>query len=45
MVTSQQLQAVAQKYFVDDGLTVATLIPLPLPAEGKRPGPPPGLLR
>ncbi len=29
-VTAQQVQAVAQKYFGDDGLTVATLVPLPL---------------
>lgn len=32
-VTSQQVQAVAQKYFGDDSLTVATLVPLPLPKE------------
>jgi zinc protease len=42
-VTPQQVQAVAQKYFNDDGLTVATLVPLPL--TGKKPGPPPGMLR
>jgi len=29
-VTSQQVQAVAKKYFGDDALTIATLIPLPL---------------
>ncbi len=29
-VTAEQVQAVAQKYFGDDGLTVATLQPLPL---------------
>jgi len=42
-VTPQQVQAVAQKYFNDDGLTVATLVPLPL--AGKKLGPPPGMLR
>lgn len=29
-VTPQQVQAVAQKYFGDDALTVATLVPLPV---------------
>lgn len=38
-VTPEQVQAVAQKYFKDDNLTVATLVPLPL--DGKRPAPPP----
>jgi len=42
-VTPQQVQAVAQKYFSDDKLTVATLEPLPL--SGKKTGPPPGPLR
>jgi zinc protease len=43
-VTPQQVQAVAQKYFGDDALTVATLVPLPL--TDKKPAPPPsGLLR
>ncbi|MFZ1180470.1 MAG: pitrilysin family protein [Herbaspirillum sp.] len=42
-VTPQQVQAVAQKYFSDDKLTVATLEPLPL--SGRKPGPPPGPLR
>ena len=42
-VTPQQVQAVAQKYFTDDKLTVATLEPLPL--SGKKLGPPPGPLR
>ena len=37
-VTPQQVQAVAQKYFGDDALTVATLIPLPL--VDKKPAPP-----
>ncbi|CAN5338090.1 pitrilysin family protein [soil metagenome] len=39
-VTAQQVQAVAQKYFGDDGLTIATLVPLPL-SEKKEP--PPGI--
>jgi len=39
-VTPEQVQAVATKYLVDDGLTVAYLDPQPLPAE--RPAPPPG---
>lgn len=34
-VTPQQVQAVAQKYFGDDALTVATLVPLPM--TGKQP--------
>jgi zinc protease len=43
-VKPQQVQAVAQKYFGDDTLTVATLVPLPL--SEKKPAPaPPGLLR
>jgi zinc protease len=33
---------VAQKYFGDDALTVATLVPLPL-SEKKTPTPPKGL--
>ncbi|MEN3290814.1 MAG: zinc protease [Burkholderiales bacterium] len=37
-VTAQQVQAVAQKYFGDDALTVATLVPLPL-SEKKAPPP------
>ncbi|MES2537763.1 MAG: pitrilysin family protein [Pseudomonadota bacterium] len=36
-VTTQQVQAVAQKYFGDDGLTIATLVPLPL--SEKKPAP------
>jgi zinc protease len=40
-VTAQQVQAVAQKYFTDDTLTIATLVPLPL--SGKKPAPPPAL--
>jgi len=39
-VTAEQVQAVAKKYLVDDGLTVAYLDPQPLPAS--RPAPPPG---
>lgn len=41
-VTVEQVQAVAQKYFGDDALTVATLIPLPL-SEKKAPAQPKGL--
>jgi len=41
-VTAEQVQAVAQKYFGDDALTVATLIPLPL-SEKKASAPPKGL--
>jgi zinc protease len=37
-VTPQQVQAVAQKYFGDDELTVATLVPLPM--SDKKPVPP-----
>ncbi|MEN3294912.1 MAG: zinc protease, partial [Burkholderiales bacterium] len=37
-VTAAQVQAVAQKYFGDDTLTVATLVPLPL-SEKKAPPP------
>jgi zinc protease len=40
-VTAEQVQAVAKKYFGDDALTVATLVPLPL-SEKKAP-PPKGL--
>jgi zinc protease len=40
-VTAQQVQAVAQKYFSDDQLTVATLVPLPLTE--KKAAPAPGL--
>jgi len=40
-VTAQQVQAVAQKYFGNDALTIATLAPLPL-TEKKTP-PPAGL--
>jgi zinc protease len=40
-VTAAQVQAVAQKYFGDDALTVATLVPLPL--SEKKPPPPAGM--
>jgi zinc protease len=36
-VTPQQVQSVAQKYFNDDALTIATLIPLPLTATKSAP--------
>jgi zinc protease len=42
-VTPQQVQAVAQKYFSDDALTVATLVPLPLSEKKPSPPPPAGL--
>jgi zinc protease len=40
-VTAAQVQAVARKYFADDALTVATLVPLPL--SEKKAAPPKGL--
>jgi zinc protease len=40
-VTPQQVQAVAQKYFGDDAMTVATLVPLPITS--KPTAPPAGL--
>ena len=42
-VTAKQVQAVAAKYFNDDQLTVATLVPLPL--TDKKPAAPPAGLR
>ena len=39
-VTAQQVQAVAQKYFGNDALTIATLVPLPLT---EKKAPPSGL--
>ena len=42
-VTARQVQAVAAKYFNDDQLTVATLVPLPL--TDKKPAAPPAGLR
>lgn len=42
-VRADQVQAVARKYFGDDALTVATLVPLPL--SEKQPAPPPKGLR
>jgi len=41
-VTAQQVQAVAQRYFDDDTMTVVTLLPQPLQAAA-RPRPPAGL--
>jgi zinc protease len=41
-VTAEQVQTVAQKYFGDDALTVATLVPLPI-TEKKAPAAPKGL--
>jgi len=41
-VTPAQVQAVAAKYFGDDQLTVATLLPQPLDAPRARPQLPPG---
>ena len=38
-VTPAQVQAVAQRYFVDEQLTVATLIPQPLDQRKRTPGP------
>ncbi len=38
-VTAAEVQAVARKYFNDDGLTVAVLEPQALPAEASRPTP------
>lgn len=42
-VTPEQVQAVAQKYFGDDQLTVATLQPLPVSAQAERQPAPTGL--
>ncbi len=39
-VTAEQIQAVANKYFVDDKLTTAELVPLP--SDGRRPVAAPG---
>jgi zinc protease len=41
-VTAEQVKAVAQKYFSDETLTVATLVPLPL---SEKKAPPPSSLR
>jgi len=38
-VTAAEVQAVARKYFTDDGLTIAVLDPQPLPAETVKPAP------
>jgi zinc protease len=40
-VTADEVRAVAAKYVVDDGLTVAVLDPQPLGPSGPRPAPPP----
>lgn len=40
-ITAQQVQSVAQRYFSDDTLTVATLVPLPITE--KKSAPPAGL--
>jgi zinc protease len=42
-VTPEQVQAVAQKYFNDDAMTVATLVPLPITSP--KSAPPAGTLR
>ncbi|MES2613142.1 MAG: pitrilysin family protein [Pseudomonadota bacterium] len=44
-VTPEQVQAVAAKYFGDDQLTVATLLPQPLDAPRPRPAPKAGAAR
>ena len=44
-VTAAQVQAVAQKYFGDDQLTVATLLPQPLDGKAKRTAPAAGATR
>jgi len=36
-VSAEQVQAVAQKYFGDDSLTIASLVPLPLTDQGPKP--------
>lgn len=41
-VTAQQVQSVARQYFGDDSLTIATLVPLPLP---EKPSAAPPVLR
>jgi zinc protease len=42
-VTPEQVQAVAKKYFTDDQLTVASLVPLPVDASQKKAPSPAGL--
>jgi zinc protease len=42
-VTPAQVQAVAQKYFSDDQLTVATLLPLPVTEQAENKAAVPGL--
>ena len=41
-VTPEQVRAVAQRYLVDDNLTVATLDPLPMDQKVARPAAAPG---
>ena len=36
-ITAEQVQQVAQKYFIDEGLTVAELIPMPTDNTTPRP--------
>ncbi len=42
-VTPEEVQAVAQKYFSEDQLTVASLVPLPLAAQAQKPAVVPGM--
>ena len=44
-VTPEQVQQVAARYFGDDQLTVATLLPQPLDAKAKRTAPAAGATR
>jgi zinc protease len=44
-VTPGQVQQVAARYFGDDQLTVATLLPQPLDAKPRRPAPAAGAAR
>ena len=44
-ITPEQVQAVAQRYFGDDQLTVATLAPQPLDPQRKRPAAAAGAMR
>ncbi|MFP5405699.1 MAG: insulinase family protein, partial [Gammaproteobacteria bacterium] len=44
-IRGADVQAVARKYFADDALTVATLLPQPVEAAGPAAPPPPDLLR
>ena len=42
-VTPEEVQAVAQKYFSEDQLTVASLVPLPMTAQAQKPAAVPGM--